>query len=180
MSRYLVERARWMAGPLSPLTVRDVTHNFEFLLSSGLDIREMNAVRKRFTRWSAGRLALALAPRQLHIWVISDVIGDDLESIASGPCSGDSWTSEATVALLAKRGLLDRLPDDRQSTDPAGDTEARRCFPVLARPPHCGEQLLGGGGSRHRSAARGRGCARHAGAAARRGGRDGGAASQTQ
>jgi glycerate 2-kinase len=99
-----------MAGPLSPLTMRDVMHVFERLLSSGLDVRQMNAVRKRFSRWSAGRLALALAPRRLHIWVISDVIGDDLESIGSGPYSGDSWTSEATVALLTSRGLLDTLP----------------------------------------------------------------------
>ena len=99
-----------IAGPLRPLAMRDVTHAFEALMSSGLDIRQMNAVRKRFTRWSAGRLALALAPRRLHLWMISDVIGDDLESIASGPCTGDSWTSDETVALLASRGLLDQLP----------------------------------------------------------------------
>ena len=41
---------------------------------------------------------------------MSDVIGDDLESIGSGPCTGDSWTSEATVALLASHGLLDKVP----------------------------------------------------------------------
>ncbi len=100
-----------IAGPLPPLTMHDVTQVFGLLLSSGLDIGQVNAVRKRCTRWSAGRLALALAPRRLKIWVISDVIGDDLESIGSGPCTGDSWTSEATVALLASRGLLDKLPD---------------------------------------------------------------------
>jgi hydroxypyruvate reductase len=100
-----------MAGPRSPLTMPDVTQLFELLISSGLDIRQMNAARKRATRWSAGRLALALAPCRLHLWVISDVIGDDLESIGSGPCTGDGWTSDEVLALLASRGLLDQLPE---------------------------------------------------------------------
>ena len=103
-----------MAGPLQSLTMTDVTGTFELLLSSGLDIHETNAVRKRVTCWSAGRLALQLAGRTLRVWVISDVIGDDLGSIASGPCSGDSWTSDVVRALLAKRGLLAALPNSVQ------------------------------------------------------------------
>jgi hydroxypyruvate reductase len=99
-----------MAGALPSLSTGDVSRTFELLMSSGLDIREMNAVRKRVTRWSAGRLALALAPRTLHIWVISDVIGDDPGSIGSGPCTGDAWTSNETIAMLAGRGLFDALP----------------------------------------------------------------------
>ena len=100
-----------VAGPLPPLTGDDMARTFAMLISSGLDIHEMNAVRKRVTRWSAGRLALALAPRRTHVWVISDVPGDDLGSIGSGPCTGDAWTSAAVGAMLADRGLLDPLPD---------------------------------------------------------------------
>lgn len=100
-----------MAGPLPQLNAGDVTRTFELLISSGLDIREMNAVRKRVTRWSAGRLALRLAPRRTHVWVISDVMGDDLSSIGSGPCTGDAWTSEEVRAMLADRRLLGALPD---------------------------------------------------------------------
>ncbi len=100
-----------MAGPLPPLTERDVIDTFDLLLSSGLDIREMNAVRKRITRWSAGRLALQLAPRVPHVWIISDVAGDDLGSIASGPCTGDDWTSEQVLDLLTQHALLARLPE---------------------------------------------------------------------
>ncbi len=98
-----------IAGPLVGLTMADVTSTFELLLTSGLDIHAMNAVRKRITRWSAGRLALALAERRVHVWVVSDVPGDDLSSIASGPCSGDPWTTDAVRRLLTDSGLIDRL-----------------------------------------------------------------------
>jgi glycerate 2-kinase len=99
-----------IAGPLAGLTMADVTSTFQLLLTSGLDIHEMNAVRKRITRWSAGRLALALADRRVHVWVVSDVPGDDLSSIASGPCTGDPWTTDAVRRLLTKSGLIERLP----------------------------------------------------------------------
>jgi glycerate-2-kinase len=99
-----------VAGPLPGLSMVDVTTTFEMLLTSGLDIHEMNAIRKRITRWSAGRLALALEGRRVRAWVISDVSGDDPASIASGPCSGDPWTADAVQRLLASSGLADRLP----------------------------------------------------------------------
>lgn len=100
-----------IAGPLAGLTMADVTSTFEVLLTSGLDIHEMNAIRKRVTRWSAGRLALALAGRRVHVWAISDVPGDDLGSIGSGPCTGDPWTSDDVRRMLAKSRLLERLPE---------------------------------------------------------------------
>jgi glycerate 2-kinase len=99
-----------VAGPLPGLTMADVTATFDLLLTSGLDIHEMNAVRKRITRWSAGRLGLALAGRRIHVWVISDVPGDDLTSIASGPCTGDPWTTAEVRHLLAVSRLAERLP----------------------------------------------------------------------
>lgn len=99
-----------IAGPLPGLTMADVTTTFDLLLTSGLDIHEMNAIRKRITRWSAGRLGLSLAGRRVHVWVISDVPGDDLTSIASGPCTGDPWTTAEVGRLLASSGLAERLP----------------------------------------------------------------------
>jgi hydroxypyruvate reductase len=99
-----------IAGPLPGLTMADVTATFDLLLTSGLDIHEMNAIRKRITRWSAGRLGLALAGRQVHVWVISDVPGDDLTSIASGPCTGDPWTSDDVRRLLNGSRLAEQLP----------------------------------------------------------------------
>ena len=94
-----------MAAPLPGLTDADVRTTFALLLGSGFDIDEMNAVRKRITRWSAGRLARALAPRRTYVWVISDAPGDDPTTIASGPCHGDPWSSQEVRRILEGRGL---------------------------------------------------------------------------
>ncbi len=69
-----------IAAPIRGLGEADLSLLFEQLLGSGLSIDEMNAVRKRFTRWGAGRLALALAPAATHCLAMSDVPGDDLGS----------------------------------------------------------------------------------------------------
>ena len=74
-----------IAAPVSGVAERDLSWMFEQLLISGADITVMNAVRKRFTRWGAGRLAKALAPARVHCLIVSDVVGDDIPSIASGP-----------------------------------------------------------------------------------------------
>lgn len=99
-----------MAGPLPGLRADDVHVTFQRLLGSGLDIAAMNAVRKRVTRWSAGRLALALAPRRVFTWIISDVPGDDLATIGSGPCTADPWSAGMVIDLLRARGLEETLP----------------------------------------------------------------------
>ncbi|HEY3043376.1 MAG TPA: DUF4147 domain-containing protein [Vicinamibacterales bacterium] len=79
------------------------------LLRSGLDIKEMNRVRKRFTRWSGGRLARSLAHTSLHCYIVSDVIGDDLAAIASGPCVPDPSTARDVHDGLVRAGLWDSL-----------------------------------------------------------------------
>ncbi len=99
-----------IAGPLDQLPIGDLTATFRLLLTSGLDIDAMNAVRKRITRWSAGRLAAALAPRRVWTWLLSDVPGDDPATIGSGPCSPDRWTARDVHAALQRSGVLSRLP----------------------------------------------------------------------
>jgi glycerate-2-kinase len=69
----------------------------------------MNAVRKRFTRWGGGRLALALAPARTHTFIVSDVAGDDPADIASGPCTPDPNSVRDVVAILERVGLDGRL-----------------------------------------------------------------------
>jgi hydroxypyruvate reductase len=83
---------------------------FEALLTSGADITVMNAIRKRFTRWGAGRLARALAPARVHCLIVSDVVGDDIPSIGSGPCAPDSRTSADVAALIDREGLEAYVP----------------------------------------------------------------------
>jgi len=99
-----------IAGPLRGMSEHDLARTYELLLGSGMDIRQMNAVRKRFSRWGAGRLALALAPAATHCFAISDVIGDDCAVIGSGPCAPDSATVLEIHKLLKTGGLYDALP----------------------------------------------------------------------
>ena len=89
-----------IGAPLRGMPDADLVHLYELLLGSGLDIREMNAVRKRFTRWGGGRLALALAPARTHALIISDVAGDDPADIASGPCAPDPNTVHDVLDIL--------------------------------------------------------------------------------
>ena len=92
------------------------------LLGSGLDIVAMNAVRKRFSRWGAGRLAVALAPARVLCLVVSDVIGDDLAAIASGPCVPDPLTASEVRTILSAAGLtLPRGCDDYLAQVERGD-----------------------------------------------------------
>ena len=81
------------------------------MLGSGLDIAGTNAVRKRFSRWSAGRLALALAPATTHCLAISDVAGDDLSVIGSGPCVPDTTTAQDVTSILQKANMFSRIPE---------------------------------------------------------------------
>ncbi len=99
-----------IAGPVDGLGAGDMIATFRLLLTSGLDIDAMNAVRKRLTRWSAGRLAAALAPRRVRAWLLSDVQGDDPATIGSGPCSPDAWTTARVHDELRRTGLLSQLP----------------------------------------------------------------------
>jgi glycerate-2-kinase len=100
-----------LAAPVPGLTPAELTALYRLLLGSGLDITAMNRIRKRFSRWGGGRLAAALAPARVRVFVVSDVIGDDLASIASGPCVPDPSTAADVRRLLEAARLWDRIPD---------------------------------------------------------------------
>jgi hydroxypyruvate reductase len=99
-----------IAGGIRGLNDPDVTSLYELLANSGLDIASMNAVRKRFSRWGAGRLALALAPAATRSFAISDVANDDLGIIGSGPCAPDETTVKDITDILQRSGLLGKIP----------------------------------------------------------------------
>jgi glycerate 2-kinase len=99
-----------LASPSGDFAGVDLTRLFDVLHRSGLDIHAMNVVRKRFIRWGAGRLAVALAPTHTRVLIVSDVPGDDPADVASGPCTPDIATAADVAALLRDSGLLDELP----------------------------------------------------------------------
>ena len=80
------------------------------LLRSGADIGEMHAVRKNLSRSSGGRLAAAAFPARVVSLLISDVPGDDLRAIASGPTVGDTVTAQTALQILQKYCL--RVPSE--------------------------------------------------------------------
>jgi glycerate 2-kinase len=99
-----------LGAPVDGVSAQDLTALYALLLGSGLDISAMNQIRKRFSRWGAGRLASALAAARIRVFVVSDVIGDDLPSIGSGPCVPDPARARDVRRALDAAGLTRRLP----------------------------------------------------------------------
>jgi hydroxypyruvate reductase len=100
-----------IGAPEPGLSPDDLTRLYSLLLGSGLDITAMNRIRKRFSRWGGGKLARALAPARVRVYAVSDVIGDDLASIGSGPCVPDPSTAGEVRELLQRANLWSRLPE---------------------------------------------------------------------
>ncbi len=82
--------------------LQDITKQ---LLSCGADIVEMNTVRKRLSTVKGGRFALAAAPAKVFSIVLSDILGDPLDMIASGPAYPDASTCEEALEIVSRYGL---------------------------------------------------------------------------
>lgn len=100
-----------MTLPPEGVSLADVRATTDALLRAGATIQELNAVRKHLDRLKGGRLARAAAPARVLALVLSDVVGNPLDVIASGPVSPDPTTFEDAAAVLERHGLWnDRLP----------------------------------------------------------------------
>ena len=91
--------------PLEGVTLENVADMTHQLLACGADIVEINTLRKRISSVKGGRFAQMCAPAQVRSVVLSDVLGDRLDSIASGPAYPDSSTCEDAASILRKYGL---------------------------------------------------------------------------
>jgi hydroxypyruvate reductase len=80
------------------------------LLASGAAIHDVNTVRRHLSAVKGGRLAAALAPATVISLILSDVLGDDLSSIASGPTAPDATTWADALAVVERYQLARRLP----------------------------------------------------------------------
>jgi hydroxypyruvate reductase len=94
-----------LPAPASDLSLDDLRETTEALLASGATIGEINAVRKHCSRIKGGRLARRAAPATVLALVVSDVIGDDLSVIASGPLSPDPTTYADARDVLDRYGI---------------------------------------------------------------------------
>ena len=87
---------------LPPQELQDVTQQ---LLACGADIVEMNTIRKRLSGVKGGRFALACAPARVHSIILSDIIGDPVDMIASGPTCPDRSDCAQAVQIARRCGL---------------------------------------------------------------------------
>jgi glycerate 2-kinase len=111
-----------VGAPEPGLTTEELSAIYGLLLGSGLEITAMNRIRKRFSRWGGGKLARALAPARVRVYIVSDVIGDDLASIGSGPCVPDPTTAAEVRHLLESSGLWSRIPDSARAMIHSAET----------------------------------------------------------
>lgn len=91
-----------LPAPIEGLKLADELAVTRFLMNSGATITELNAVRKRLSRIKGGRLARAIRAGRTETLIISDVVGDPLDVIASGPTVPDPTTNADALAILEK------------------------------------------------------------------------------
>ncbi|HEY0972691.1 MAG TPA: DUF4147 domain-containing protein [Gemmatimonadales bacterium] len=98
-----------VGAPATEVETGELVSLYDALLRSGAPIDVMNAIRKRFSRWGAGRLAAALAPATVRCLAVSDVAGDDPSAIGSGPCVPDYCTATELLDLIERHALRDSV-----------------------------------------------------------------------
>ncbi len=96
--------------PADGLTLEDKQRTTQALLNCGATIQEINAVRKHLSKIKGGRLARLASPATMVSLILSDVIGDELESIASGPTVPDKTTFSDCVGIIQRYGLQNIIP----------------------------------------------------------------------
>lgn len=99
-----------LPAPAPGLSLDDKAEVTRLLLRAGADITEMNLVRQQLSKIKGGALARAAAPARVTALILSDVVGDDLRVIASGPTVTPIGTRAEARARLEARGLWDRVP----------------------------------------------------------------------
>jgi len=99
-----------LPAPTFPLTLDEKQETTHLLLECGATINEINAIRKHLSRSKGGRLAKEAYPATIVSLLLSDVIGDRLDVIASGPTVPDESTYSDCIKIIDRYKLSDRLP----------------------------------------------------------------------
>lgn len=97
-------------APAPPVTLGDKQSVTRLLLAAGATINQLNAVRKHLSLLKGGQLARAASPARVHALLLSDVIGDPLDVIGSGPSAPDVSTFGEALAILEQFEIRDRAP----------------------------------------------------------------------
>ncbi len=97
-------------SPMPGVSLADLQKLTKLLLRSGADIQEINTLRKHLDEVKGGRLAQRLSPAKVETMILSDVIGDRLDMIASGPTVADPTTYADAWQVVQKYHLENELP----------------------------------------------------------------------
>jgi hydroxypyruvate reductase len=98
-----------LIAPVQEISLEDKQNATKLLLACGATIHEINTVRKHLSRAKGGRLAQMANPAAITSLILSDVVGDDLDVIASGPTVPDSSTFKDAEQILRGYGIWDQL-----------------------------------------------------------------------
>jgi glycerate 2-kinase len=97
-------------APVDGISLAEKQALTKALLACGADIREMNTLRKHISRIKGGQLARAAAPARVLTLILSDIVGDPLDAIASGPTVPDPTTYANALAILDKYHIREKIP----------------------------------------------------------------------
>jgi len=98
-----------LVAPYKGISLEEKKDVTKLLLKAGADIEELNTVRKHISRVKGGRLAEHCYPAKIVSFILSDVIGDHLETIASGPTAPDETTYKHALTVLKKINLFKKV-----------------------------------------------------------------------
>jgi glycerate 2-kinase len=99
-----------MVSPVPGVTLSDLQEMTQVLLACGADIYEINSLRKHLEQLKGGKLARLAQPAKVATLILSDVVGDPLNVIASGPTVPDPFTFEQAFSVLSRYGIIDQVP----------------------------------------------------------------------
>lgn len=100
-----------LPSPSPGLSLADKQETIQVLLSCGATIHEINTLRKHLSQIKGGQLALSAHPAKVVSLILSDVVGDDLDIIASGPTVPDPGTFQDCMKILSKYHITEKLPE---------------------------------------------------------------------
>jgi glycerate 2-kinase len=101
-----------MPYPASSISLPALQETTNLLLRSGSNINELNTVRKHLSGFKGGQFARHVAPAMMLTLILSDVIGDPLDTIASGPTAPDDSTFIEVRNILEKYNLIEKIPEN--------------------------------------------------------------------
>lgn len=100
-----------MVSPVAGVSLFDLQELTQELLASGATINEINTLRKHLERAKGGQIARYAAPAKVVSLILSDVVGDPLEVIGSGPTVPDPSTYSDSLSILDKLGIRSKVPE---------------------------------------------------------------------